>query len=126
MEIIRPSGYTHVEVEANDNTPMMAQQVYKNLGLPFRVTQVRIYEGEPGGTLHDVTGWSSRDGGSAVDAYAVRIEDSSEGAAYLVYGGDWGVRLRPAGPGEAWSIEAPEQLGETHLVLASEEDLTRG
>jgi len=125
MEIVRPTGYTHVEVEANDNTPMMAQQVYKNLGLPFRVAQVRIYEGEPGGTLHDVVGWSSQDGGSAVDAFAVRIEDSSEGAAFLVYGGDWGVRLRPAGSDEGWSIEAAGQFGETHLVLASDEDLTR-
>jgi hypothetical protein len=126
MEIIRPSGYTHVEVEANDNTPMMAQQVYKNVGLPFRVLQVRIYEGEPGGMLHDVVGWSSRDGGSATQAYGVQIDDSSEGSAYLVYGGDWGVRLRPADSDEAWSIDATGQFGETHLVMAEDEDLTRG
>jgi hypothetical protein len=126
MEIIRPSSYTHVEVEANDNTPMMAQQVYKNLGLPFRVVRVRLYEGEPEGKLYDVAGWSSAGGGSPVDAYAVQIEDSSAGAAFLVYGGDWGIRLRPAGSEEAWSIDAADQLGETHLVLASDEDLSRG
>lgn len=125
MEIIRPSGYTHVDVESNDNTPMMAQQVYKNLGMPFRVGQVRVYEGDPEGKLHDVTGWSSAGGGSPVPAYAVRVEDSSEGAAFLVYGGDWGLRLRPAGSGDAWSLESSDQFGETHLVLASEEDLTR-
>jgi hypothetical protein len=125
MEIIRPAGYTHVDVEANDNTPMMAQQVYKNLGLPFQVLQVRIYEGEPEGKLHDVTGWSSAGDGSPIAAYAVHIEDSSAGAAYLVYGGDWGLRLRPAEFGEPWSIEAADQFGETHLVLASDEDLTR-
>jgi hypothetical protein len=125
MEIIRPSGYTHVEVEANDNTPMMAQQVYKNLGLPCRVTQVRIYEGEPEGKLHDIVGWSSAGDGTPVDAYAVHIEDSSAGDAYLVYGGDWGVRLRPAGSEEPWAIEDAGQSGETHLVLASDEDLTR-
>ncbi|HEU0073931.1 MAG TPA: hypothetical protein VFS30_07950 [Dehalococcoidia bacterium] len=125
MEIIRPSGYTHVEVEANDNTPMMAQQVYKNLGLPFRVTQVRIYEGELEGMLHDIAGWSSAGDGTPVAAYAVHIEDSSAGAAYLVYGGDWGVRLRPADSEEPWSMEDAAQFGETHLVLASDEDLTR-
>lgn len=125
MEIIRPSGYTHVEVEANDNTPMMAQQVYKNLGLPFRVRQVRIYEGEPEGKLHDITGWSSGDGGTPVEAYAVHIEDSSAGDAYLVYGGDWGVRLRPAGSESNWDIGDAEQFGETHLVLAADEDLTK-
>jgi hypothetical protein len=125
MEIIRPSGYTHVEVEANDNTPMIAQQVYKNLGLPFRVTKVRIYEGEPEGKLHDIAGWSSAGDGTPVAAYAVHIEDSSAGAAYLVYGGDWGVRLRPADSEEPWSMEDAAQFGETHLVLASDEDLAR-
>jgi hypothetical protein len=126
MEMIRPAGYTHVDVESNDNTPMMAQQVYKNLGLPFRVTQVRIFEGEPEGVLHDVTGWSSRDGGTPVDAYAVQVEDSSAGSAFLVYGGDWGVRLRPADSDEPWSLEDPGQFGETHLVLATDDDLKRG
>jgi hypothetical protein len=125
VEIIRPSGYTHIDVESNDNSPMLAQQVYKNLGLPFRVTQVRIYEGEPGGNLHDVTGWSSADGGSPIPAYAVHVEDSSAGAAFLVYGGDWGLRLRPAGTSDTWSIEDADQFGETHLVLSSDEDLIR-
>jgi hypothetical protein len=123
MELIRPTGYTHVEVESNDNTPMMAQQVYKNLGLPFRVAQVRIFEGDPEGRLFTITGWSSADGGSPVPAYAVQIEDSSAGAAYLVYGGDYGVRLRPADSDQPWSLADPDQLGETHLVLATLEDI---
>ena len=124
MEIIRPSGYTHVEVEANDNTPMMAQQVYKNLGVPFRVARVRIFEGEPEGRLFAITGWSSAESGSPVPAYAVQVEDSSAGAAYLIYGGDWGVRLRPAESEAPWGMEDLEQFGETHLVLSSLEDIT--
>jgi len=124
MELIRPSGYTHVEVEANDNTPMMAQQVYKNLGLPFRVAAVRIFEGDPDGQLFAIAGWSSADGGTPVPAYAVQIEDSSAGAAYLVYGGDWGVRLRPVDSDAPWSLDDPEQSGETHLVLSTIEDIT--
>jgi hypothetical protein len=125
MELVRFSGYTHIEVEPNDNTPMMAQQVYKNIDLPFPVSHVRIYEGEPEGTLFTITGWASTEGGTAVPAYAVQIEDSSEGVAFLVYGGDWGVRMRPADSAANWSIDDPEQVGETHLVLANEEDLTR-
>jgi hypothetical protein len=125
MELVNFSGYTRIEVEPNDNTPMMASQVYKNIGVPFPVARVRIYEGEPDGHLCEVTGWSSAAGGSPVDAYAVQIEDSSEGSAYLVYGGDWGIRLRPAETQGDWSIDSAEQWGETHLVLASIEDITR-
>jgi hypothetical protein len=126
VEFVSFSGYTHVEVEPNDNTPMMAQQVYKNIGVPFPISHVRVYEGEPEGQLCAITGWSSGSGGSATSAYAVAIEDSSEGRAILVYGGDWGVRLKPADSDAPWNIDDPEQWGETHLVLASEDDLLRG
>jgi hypothetical protein len=125
MEFVRFSGYTHIEVEASDNTPMMAQQVYRNIGVPFPVSHVRIFEGEPEGRQCAITGWSSDGGGSAVQAYAVRVEDSSAGQAVLVYGSDWGVRLRPAERDAPWSTDDPEQWGETHLVLASEDDVVR-
>jgi hypothetical protein len=125
MDFVRFSGYTHVDVEANDNSPMMAQQVYRNIGVPFPVSHVRLYEGEPEGRLCAVTGWTSAPGGPEAPAYAVHVEDSSAGDAFLVYGGDWGVRLRPAESVAPWSVEDTQQWGETHLVLASEEDLTR-
>jgi hypothetical protein len=35
------------------------------------------------------------------------------------------VRLQPAESDAPWSLEDAEQWGETHLVLASEEDLVR-
>ena len=112
--------YTRVEVEPNANCPMAASQVYKNLGEPFRVGAVRIYEGEPEGRLCAVTGWSAE---GPAQAYAVRVEDSSAGAAFVVYGGDWGVRLRPAASDTPWSLDDAEQWGETHLVLADAEDI---
>lgn len=117
------SGYTYVQVEANENTPMSASQVYKNITEPFRVAMVRLYEGEPGGALYEIAGWSSRDGGTPTDAFAVQVEDSSAGAAYVVYGGDLGVRLRPAGSGAPWDVNDAGQVGETHLVLADLDDI---
>ncbi len=116
-------AYTHVEVESNENTPMSANQVYKNIGEIYRVAAVRIFEGAPEGQLFDITGWSSTDGGSPSDAFAVKIEDSSEGSAWLIYGGDWGVRLRPTESLEDWSIADAGQYGETHLVLGDEGDI---
>ena len=125
MEFVNFTGYTHIDVESNANAPMMAQQVYKNIDAPFRVSYVRVYEGEPGGKQCAVTGWASANDGSATPAYAVKIEDSSEGLAFLVYGGDWGVRLRAAESDAAWRIDDMDQWGETHLVISDEADLTR-
>jgi hypothetical protein len=117
-------SYTYIQVDANDNTPMSASQVYKNLGMPFPVKAVLIYEGEPQGTPYEVVGWSSLMGGVPSIAYAVQIEDSSEGSAYVVYGADCGIRLRPLGSDAEWSLDNTDQLGETHLVLASLDELT--
>jgi hypothetical protein len=116
-------AYTHVEVEPNPNTPMQATQVYKDIGARHPVAALRLFEGSPEGRLFDVTGWSSEDGGSPVEAYAVQVEDSSAGSAWLVYGGDWGIRLRPTESLEDWSIDDPDQYGETHLVLSDEDDI---
>jgi hypothetical protein len=120
-----PQGqqYTHIEVEANANCPMSANNVFKNLTAPLPVEAVRLFEGEPEGRLFSVTGWSSDGDGSPCPAFAARVEDSSAGSAFVVYGGDWGVRLRPHDSAAAWSISDTEQWGETHLVLADQDDI---
>lgn len=120
---LRMADYTYVEVESNPNSPMSASQVFHNIDMPYRIAQVRIFEGEPGGQLCAITGWSSQDDGTPVAAYAVRIEDSSQGQAFLIYGGDWGVRLRPADDDSAWAHENGSQWGEPYLVLADAEDI---
>jgi hypothetical protein len=117
------ADYTYVDVDSNPNSPMSANQVFRNMELPFRVVQVRIYEGAPEGQLCAITGWASTDNGTPVNAYAVRVEDSSAGTAYLIYGGDWGVRLRPADDDAPWSHENGSQWGEPYLVLADIEDI---
>jgi hypothetical protein len=112
--------YTEIRVDANDNCPISAQLVYRNRGLPRRITQVRIFEGGPQGVLYAVTGWCAE---GPTDAYAIGVEDSSAGSGFLVYGGEWGLRLRPVASRIAWDLGVADQFGETHLVLADEEDL---
>ena len=48
------------------------------------------------------------------------------GAAFVVFGSDWGLRLRPLDSSNDWDTADPDQWGETHLVLADEEDLLLG
>jgi hypothetical protein len=115
-------AYTHIDVASNANSPMMANLVFHNLSEPVRVSKVRLFEGQPEGEVFGVTGWSSDGDGTPCDAFAVRVDDSGSGEAYLIYGGDWGVRLRPL-HAKDWSIDALEQWGETHLVLADRADI---
>ena len=51
----------HIEVEANASCPMSANMVYANLTQPRRIERVRIYDGDPGGNVFAVTGWSRPD-----------------------------------------------------------------
>jgi hypothetical protein len=102
---------------------MSAFQIYHNAGEPFAVRRVRIFEGGDEGKVCAVTGWSSDGGGWPSEVYAVKVEDSSEGSAYLVYGSDWGIRLAPVDSPGNWDTANSGQWGETHLVLADLEDI---
>jgi hypothetical protein len=46
-------------------------------------------------------------------------EDSGEGVVLLVYGGNEGLRLQPAGSSDAWEITNSNQWGEACLMLAN-------
>ena len=112
-----------VEVEDNDNCYGLPMRTYEALGQPCRVVQVRIAGPSGPEQPHWVTGWQSDGDGTPCPAYCVEISDSGEGAAYLLYGGDWGVRFRPLDSHEEWSIESDDQWGEPYLVLGDKSDI---
>lgn len=110
-----------LDVEEGPNQPLTLQLVFSALGEPRPVLRVRTYSrGDPGGAWHDVVAWGPQ-GASGV-ALGVKVEDSGQAYAFLVYGGSHGLRLRPAGSG-AWSLDAPAQWGESHMLLADETDI---
>jgi hypothetical protein len=51
------------------------------------------------------------------------VEDSGAGVVYLVSGGNWGIRLKPLGIEEDWSLESARQWGEAYLLLADRRDV---
>lgn len=57
--------------------------------------------------------------GAFGQAHARRVEDSSDGTAWLVFGGNWGLRLRPSDTPGNWSINDSSQWGAPFLVLDS-------
>jgi hypothetical protein len=112
-----------VEVESNENSESSFFARFKEAGPARPVTQVRLYERNPSGEWYWVTGWSDNSAMPACPAYAQLVEDSGSGLAHLVYGGIYGLRLKPITKEEPWNLESPHQWGETHLSLSSNRDL---
>jgi len=90
-------------------------RVFDALEEPAQVA--RVMASDPQGNEHmcDVTGWSRKIG--PCPAYAALVEDSGEGVAMLVYGGDEGIRLKPVERQEHWDLSSPHQWGEACLLL---------
>jgi len=65
----------------------------------------------------EVTGWSEA---GPCPAYAVLSEDSGDGTVLLIYGGDDGIRLRPADSPGGWDLANEEQWGEACLMLGTD------
>src|SRR5437867_11383353 len=110
-----------VDVEANENCPYSMQLVFSGLEEPCAVRQVRLFLSGPAGTLYGVTGWDVATG--PCEATAEIVEDSGQGRAYLVQGGNGGLRFRVAGSDGSWDTSDPEQWGDSHLLLSDLEDI---
>ena len=104
-----------VEVAGGENSPLDLHRMFDLLTDPIEV--VRVYATNPMGEdlWCRVTGWDSQ--GSCV-AMSALAEDSGEGVVLLIYGGDEGLRLQPAGSADEWDVADPSQWGEACLMLA--------
>lgn len=113
----------YLEVDANDNCRDGVSMRFKELGPAQRVLQVRLLDRPEGAVLCAVTGWRDDPADPLCPAYACRVEESGIGQAYLVYGGNCGIRLKPAALAEAWDLSSARQWGEPYLLLGSARDL---
>ena len=110
-----------IEVEENPNCAGSEQFVFHELGRPRPVSAIRTGEGKKE-ALCDVV--AVERGGEFGRAFAVKIADSGAGYAYLIYGGLWGIRLRPRRFGsEGWGLLNKAQWGEPFKIYGSEDDI---
>ena len=109
-----------VEIEANPNCAGSDQFFFAELSAVRPVRGIRVVEN--GEELEcDVVGVENER--HFVDAQAVKIADSGSGFAFLIYGGIWGIRIRPLRyETEAWDLKNPHQWGEAFKIY-SEEDI---
>ena len=135
-----------IEVADNPNCPGSEQMVYRELGPARPVRAIRVQErGKE--ILCEVVGVeparppksplknaadpprfvADAAGAVFVGAKAAKIADSGAGFAFLIFGGAWGIRLRPeAYAKEPWDFSNRHQWGEPFKIYGAESDLIYG
>ncbi len=114
-----------IETEENDNCEWMPLQVYEAHQPPVPVKLVYLEDPDRDPGIYEVTGWSSEDSGSICPALYAPVSDSGQAVVHLVYGGDWGIRLRPENSPGPWSLYAIDQHGEPYLMLIDGSDVIK-
>ena len=110
----------YLEVDDNANCEYMPLMLYEAHAGAVPVTRIVLDEpGRPPG-VYQVTGWSSEDDGSPCAAMYAPVSDSGQAVVHLVFGGDWGIRMKPDNSTAAWSLDDPEQFGEPYIMLMDE------
>jgi hypothetical protein len=110
-------------IDANDNCAEGGSWRFHDLEPPRPVARVRLYDTAPAGEWFDVVGWSG-DPERPVNAAMMRkIDDSGSGVAYLITGGEWGVRLKPVDDPSEWSAQNDRQRGAPYLIVSSINDV---
>jgi hypothetical protein len=104
-----------LEIPENPNCEAMDAQVFQCRSAARVVTHI-LCERAGGMEWCAVTGVG--EGGAPRPATACLVEDSGDGACYLVIGGEWGLRLQPSGASGAWDLADSAQWGVPYLLLA--------
>ena len=110
-----------IEIPPNPNCEPVDLRVFNDVEGPRRVRELCIAPSHGEQAWHEVTGWTAE--GAPCQAFARRVEDSGEGLAVLVYGGTGGLRFRPAGSRQPWTLNDPAQWGLSFLLTTDTQDL---
>lgn len=111
-----------IEIPPNPNCPEVDLRVFNDLAPARAVSRVRL--ARDGGPLqwYDIVSWTLS-GTPQGPALAQKVDDSGEGVAILIYGGEAGLRLKPAGSTAPWGLQQPEQWGEAFLITTDTDDV---
>jgi hypothetical protein len=108
-----------LDIENNPNFEGSYFVRFNELGPPRLVTHVKSYERLSRGEWCQVTGWCD----DLCPAYAQKVEDSGAGFAFIIFGGNWGIRVKPEVHTGEWSLYDETQWGEGYLSIGEERDL---
>jgi hypothetical protein len=104
-----------IQIDENPNCAPMDGLVFQPRMVPRPVSRVRtVHLGTE--TWCDITGLT--ESGAPTPAMACLIEDSGDGASYLVFGAAWGLRCKIGQCG--WDLNDPDQWGEVYVLLPAD------
>jgi len=106
-----------LQIPENPNCDAMDAQVFQCRSAARVVTHL-FCERPAGMEWCPVTGIG--EGGAPCPATACLVEDSGDGACYLVIGGEWGLRVRPSGATGDWDFGNAAQWGVPYFLLAGD------
>jgi len=110
-----------INIADNQNCTPVELRVFHDLEPPRLVSQVRL-ERHPGAAeWYAVTGWTAAN--RSCPAFVQKVDDSGDGTAFLLYGGNAGLRLQPVDRQESWRADHPRQWGEPFLIMADRQDI---
>lgn len=115
-----------LEIENNPNFDGSYFLRFNEVGPPRIVTHVKYYDRVSQGEWCEVTGWCDDPEMPLRPAYAQPVEDSGAGMSFLLFGGNWGIRLKPEMNPEMWNLYNSQQWGEGYLLVADIRDLRFG
>jgi hypothetical protein len=92
-----------LRVERNPNCIELEPTELQEVSPPVEISRLRVrWKHMPGDADQlqeefiwaEIWGWSSRGGGHAAPAYAQRVVDGDGDEGVVIYGDDWGVKVR--------------------------------
>ncbi len=110
-----------IEIPANPNCEAVEMRVFHDLEPPRPVSQVRVEREGAAPQWFGVTGWTLA--GATQPAVAQKVDDSGEGVALLIHGGDAGLRLRAVGAAGSWQLDDAQQWGLPFLLISDAGDV---
>ena len=106
--------FIEIDVEYGGNSDISFQRTFDAREEPRVVTRVFAPRRDGVEVACAVTGWSAE---GPCPAYATIVWDSGDGVALLIFGGDEGIRLKPADDAGPWNVNDSRQWGEPCLLL---------
>lgn len=106
-----------IEIAPNANCEAAELRLFHDVEAPRQVTRVCLQDAGQPPRWYAVTGWTRA--AAPCPALAQRVDDSGEGLAVLIHGGDAGLRLRPVGSPARWGDD-PAERGAPFLLLADD------